>query len=194
MILSCVNFIALQLNQYIKNTFDINEDIVIISNLVEQDGSIIPQVNNKLVLCVVNLEKETSVQGRNHHKSSISATSLSKALPIHFNVYLLVCANFNGDNYPESLKFISTAVAFFQQRNMFNHQNSPELSAGIDKLILDIENVKSQEMCSLWNMIGAKYMPSILYKIRLVSIDPDSPESRETRISKPDYSIHQQAN
>ncbi|NQZ12439.1 MAG: DUF4255 domain-containing protein, partial [Algicola sp.] len=59
MILACVNHIASKLNQFLKATFELSEDIVIVSNLVENDGSTVAQTNNKVVVFVANLEKDT---------------------------------------------------------------------------------------------------------------------------------------
>ena len=53
-----VTNVANQLNQYLKRRFSINEDVVIASNILEQDGTISPNINNKVVIFLVNIEKE----------------------------------------------------------------------------------------------------------------------------------------
>ena len=50
MIDAAISHIAGQLNQYLKRSFDLNEDIVVVSNILEQDGSVASNVANKLVM------------------------------------------------------------------------------------------------------------------------------------------------
>ena len=83
----------------------------------------------------------------------------------------MVAACFNGGNYPEALKLISHAVSYFQRQPYFDHQNSPDLDKRISKLALDIENLNVQDLSSLWGVLSGKYLPSVLYKVRMVSFD-----------------------
>ena len=57
MIDAAISQIAGQLNQYLKRTFDLNENIVVISNILEQDGTVASNVDNKLVMFLINVEK-----------------------------------------------------------------------------------------------------------------------------------------
>jgi len=54
--------IASELNQHIRRTYSLSEDMVVVSNLLEQDGSVSVHVNNKLVIFLVNIEKDTVPQ------------------------------------------------------------------------------------------------------------------------------------
>ena len=54
MIDAALSHLAFQLNQQFKNNFRIIEDVVVVSNLLELDGSVAPGANNKLVLTLVN--------------------------------------------------------------------------------------------------------------------------------------------
>jgi len=47
MINSAILHITLSLNQYLKSTFDLNEDIVEAANLLDQDGSVFPSPSCK---------------------------------------------------------------------------------------------------------------------------------------------------
>lgn len=169
MIYAAVSHIANQLNQFLKRSFDLNEDVVVISNLVEQDGSLAPNINNKLVVFLVNVEKET-VSSRQASFGSFDR-SASAYPPVFLNLYIMVAGNFGGSNYAEGLKFLSNTVSFFQRQPLFDHQVTPELDRRINKLVLDIENLSFQDLSSLWGMLSGKYQPSILYKVRMIAFD-----------------------
>ena len=61
-------------------------------------------------------------------------------------------------------------MSFFQDYSVFDHQNNPDMPIGLEKLIVDVENIKIQDMNNLWSAIGTKYVPSVLYKIRTVAL------------------------
>lgn len=172
MIYAAVSHIASQLNQFLRRSFDLTEDMVVLSNILEQDGTVAPDVNNKLVVFVVNVEKETA-----HSRASGAtfADALTGAYPpLYLNVYAMVAANFSGANYAEGLKFLSNAVGFFQRQPVFDQYLTPDLDRRITKLVLDIENLNMQDLSSVWGALSGHYQPSVLYKIRMVAFAADT--------------------
>ncbi len=171
MIATAIAGIASQLNQSLRRTFRVSEDLVVVSNLSEHDGNLVAQVSNKLVLFLVNIEKDSMP----YRPSALSHTAVGRAglqqAPVHLNLMLMFAATFSGANYPEALKFISHTIGFFQSRPVFDHQNTPDLDARISKLMLDIENLAISDLSNLWGILGGKYMPSVLYRMRVIAID-----------------------
>jgi hypothetical protein len=45
------------------------------------------------------------------------------------------------------------------------------MPAGVGDLAFEVETLNYQEQSHLWGAIGAKYMPSIVYKLRLLTLD-----------------------
>jgi len=161
--------IAAQLNQSLRRRFQIAEDLVVLSNILEQDGNVAAHIADKLVVSLVNIEKET-VTMRQVQAGATARLATSRP-PVCLNLSVLFAANFGSANYPEALKFISSSIGFFQARPVIDHQNTPELDARIDKMTLEIQNLGITELSNLWGILSGKYMPSILYKVRLLTID-----------------------
>lgn len=171
-----IEHIAKYLNQFLKITFghdDTEEKIVVISNVIEQDGTVVTDINNKVVLSLVNIEKETASGRMSLQNPKTSDQSIISYPPVHLNFYLLFSAHFTGSNYRESLKYLSNTISFFQRNPVFNHQNTPDLSKEINKLILEIENLSFSDLNNIWSNISGKYIPSILYKVRTLSFDAE---------------------
>ena len=189
MVDSALNHIAAQLNQFLKNKFDLGEDVVVLSNILEQDGNVGPQVNNKLLLFLVNIEKD-AVPGRINNGTVAGSEHIVEGYPpVFLNLYVMVAAHFN--QYSEALKFISNAIGFFQRRPLFDHQNSPDLNPGIDRLVLDIENLDIKDLSTLWGVLSGKYLPSILYKIRMVTFDSGDIKTRVPSFKQPQTSANE---
>ena len=174
MIDTAISHISGELNQFLKRSFDLDEDVVVVSNILEQDGSVASHVNNKIVVSLVNIEKDTVPFQQQNFASVGSPRSVVSNPPVFFNLYLMFASYFSGNNYQEGLKFISNTISYFQGQPVFDRSNSPGLAGNIDKLILDIENLNMDDLSSLWGILSGKYLPSILYKVRVVTYDSDA--------------------
>jgi hypothetical protein len=191
MINAAVSHLAAQLNQFLKKTYGLSEDIVLMSGLVDAEGHAAPNTNNKLVVFLTNLEKDT-VPYRQQIPSEVGAMrSVVSSAPLYLNLYVMIAANFSGGNYSEALKLISGAIAYFQRFPVFDHQVSPGLDARIEKLVLDIENLKIHELSNIWTLLGGKYLPSVLYKVRMVAFDTDDVIARVPTVRLPATAANQ---
>lgn len=154
MIHNAVGVVAEKLNNFLKSNFGLTEDKVLISNFMNQDGSSAIIEPDKVVVTLVNLQEE-----------KVSGNSQSVKLVLS----LLFTANFSGKNYLEALKFLSATVSFFQSNTVFDSSNSPDLDSGIEKLRFEIDNLDFNQQSNLWGALGAKQMPAVLYKVRMIN-------------------------
>lgn len=174
MINAAISHLASQLNQQFKSNFQLLEEVVVVSSLVELDGAVTPNANNKLVLTLVNIEKDTMPNRPASAIRSRDDRQLQYGAPLYLNLYLMLSANFGAGNYTEALKYISMAIAFFQQRSLFDQHNSPGMDSRIERLVLDIENLAIPDLNNLWSLLGGRYLPSMFYKVRMVAVDANA--------------------
>lgn len=182
---SALGHLAMQLNQHLRRRLVLAEDMVVVSNLQEPGGGVVTSASNKLVLFISGIERDTAAH-RAGGAGSEQRTQLRGVEPLFLNLLVICAATFSGQGYPEALRFLSDAIAYFQARPVFDHQSSPGLDPRIDRLVLNIENLSNSEMHSLWSIHGGRYLPSVLYRVRLVCLGDDTPRRRETLISQPD--------
>lgn len=184
MIDAAISHIASELNQHLMRVFDINEDVVVISNILEQDGTVSTHINNKIVVSLINIEKDYLAY---RHKSPANTSALATTVtspPLYFNLYLMFSSYFSGSNYQEGLKFISNTINYFQAQNVFDKNTSSGLDKSIDKLILDVENLDFSELSNLWGVLSGKYLPSVMYKVRMVIFDAKAIKKQTPKLSK----------
>lgn len=168
MIASALQFTNDVLDQFLRNRFSLEESNVVLNNLIESDGSI-PQINqNKIVISLINIERETNkaFYGRNHKLASGNYADITPAE--RFNLDLLISSNF--DDYKETLRFLNAAILFFQVNPLIDSSSFSGIPAGIGKLEFEVEKINYQDMQGLWTSMGAKYVPSVIYKMRLLSL------------------------
>jgi len=184
MIATALTQIATSLNQSLRRRFDASEDLVAVCGLLGQDGGVAAQAAGKLSVFVVNIERDTLPLAPARTGSG-TRVALAPA-PVCLNLMVMFAAHFTGANYPEALKLISATVAFFQSRPLFDHHNTPDLDPRIDRLALDIENLGFGDLGNVWGMLGGRYVPSVLYKMRMVSIDAAQVSAEVPRIVQQD--------
>ena len=184
MIHTVMQHIEKELNQYLRIQYQFSENMAMLSNIVEQDGSQIPNADGKLIVTLVNIEKDTStaVPPRTSLKAG-EKKNIKKQSPVHLNLYIMFTANFSGNNYNEGLKILSHTIGFFQKNPVFTRSNVPDLDENIEKLMFSIENLNIKDLSSLWSIISNKYLPSILYKTRLIIIS-DAVKTRIPKVEK----------
>ena len=63
---------------------------------------------------------------------------------------------------------LSYIIKFFQSHRLFDRDNSPTLSSEIEKLTIELVNLPFTEQREVWAALGMSYMPSVIYKVRMV--------------------------
>ncbi|HBR53839.1 MAG TPA: DUF4255 domain-containing protein [Flavobacteriaceae bacterium] len=175
MIHKALEFLQDYLNKELKMTLALSEDSVVASSLVNPDGSVVESTQNKVVISIVNMEHETFVKSTQQYKSDGEHSYGKINPPIHLNLYLLITSNHS--NYLEAYKRLSVVITKFQANPYFNKNEFSQMPDPIKKLTLEIFNIPITELSHIWSGIGAKYVPSIIYKMRMVTLE-------ETKIKK----------
>lgn len=184
MIDTAINHVATNVNQHLMRTFGLNEDVVVVSNILEQDGTVATHVNNKIVVSLVNIEKESVALNNAGAPTAMRRTVTSP--PLYVNLYLMFASYFSGSNYQEGLKFISNTIHYLQGQSVFDQHNSPELDRNINKLTIEMHNLDITDLSNLWGVLSGKYLPSVLYKLRMVTVDADAVKDQTQSILKTD--------
>jgi len=92
---------------------------------------------------------------------------------IRMNLYVLFVARYK--EYEQGLKTLSRIIQYLQKNRVLNHQNAPELSGTIEKLIMELTTLPFAEQNEIWNALRTTYHPSILYKVKMVVVQDDAP-------------------
>jgi hypothetical protein len=167
--LSFLKFISKEISDFTRNT--ILETNLVWSNIIDQDGSVTVPANS-VAITLVKIEKESVVNKSNTIYKDVGYGVTMPSLNI--NLFLQFAAH-NRD-YGEALKQLGFILSYFQSHPVLTRQDTPGLTEpGVDKLIFEIVNYSHQELSNLWSQLGAKYIPSVVYKMRMIIIDEYSP-------------------
>jgi hypothetical protein len=176
------------IRDYLVRLPDLNitsEETIRLTNIVKDDGSTdIP--DNSLSLSLVNIEEERVTKSQEAFTSGPNGRVSHINPELKLNLYILICANFT--TYKTGLEFLSGAIRFFQTKHVFTPQNTSDLDSGIKKLIVDLHTISFEQQNHLWGALGAKYLPSVMYRVRMITIQEaqavdEHPPIREVNIA-----------
>lgn len=188
-----LEFLTSELNEYLKmRTDDLNEDRVFLTNVAtESGGVVIPDMS--IGLSLINIEEERIF--KDQRTTFINEEGVTEHInpEVKLNLYILISANFqdnstnaNSNDYKEGLKQLSYVISFFQAKNVFTVDNSPGLAKDglIRKLVVELYSYSFEQLYNFWSVLGTKYLPSVLYKVRLIRYQEKSVQQANLPIEK----------
>ena len=176
MIDKVLEFVRTQLNVYLQSKLSIfpTEDAIILSNIsqlneTQPNSGGDDQDPQNAFLCVVNIEEDRISKSPENFVRNFDGSVAYKSPKVFLNLYVLFAVNLSS--YSESLKRLSYIIQFFQYQNVFTPLSSPSIPDGVDELILDLMSLSYQDLNNLWGILGSRYLPSVMYKMRMISIN-----------------------
>lgn len=116
---------------------------------------------------LINIEEEKILRSADPFTTVDSNGVSRKVQPeIRLNLYVLFVAHF--DPYEEGLTFLSLIIKYFLHNRQFNHHNAPALSDEVEQLVMELITLPFSEQNEVWNALRTAYLPSVLYKVKMV--------------------------
>jgi hypothetical protein len=169
MVTKTVSTIIDELNRHINHKYSTKESKVIVSNLIDQSGNI-PEGNiDKIVCSLINMKVERMQQNSGFTSSRMAVQIPPKVI----NLFFMFSSAHIEKNYLEGIELLSTVTNFFEGKSLFTTQNTPNLPSQIMKVSAEIFNPKLEHLSHLWQALGAKYMPSTIYQVRIYAASED---------------------
>ena len=141
-----------------------------LGNIGEILSSNTHSADTNIIISLINIEEDrVSRDPKNYLRNGTDIVYKNPA--VNLNLTLLFTSVRDNGGYGLALQSIQNLIAFFQNKFVFNHTNTPALAAGIDKLILEMVSMNVEQLQLLWSMLGGKYHPSIAYRMRMITID-----------------------
>jgi len=172
-----LQFLADELNKYLVFKLGTAQDVerVVLGNVArafdnDPPGNNTVPIANKAILSLVNIEEDkVAKQQENFIRNDISTKY--KNPPVLVNVYILF--SMNRSAYADSLQWLGFIIQFFQHQNIFTPITHPSLNDKIKKLVVDLYTLNFEQVNHLWSTLGGKYLPSVMYKMRQITIDEE---------------------
>lgn len=184
MIGDILHFVAGELNRYIclHQGLSLEEEKVVLSSIVEQGGEVASSEQNVILVTMVDLAENAHAYSRVSRPNGMGGVFREiDHLALHLDLRVLFSAYFKGERSKDALNFLTLVIQFFQSKPVFTKANSPDIPEKLERLELIMETIDLQTQSHMWGILGAKYMPSVVYTLKMVSfyddveVDPVAP-------------------
>jgi hypothetical protein len=134
-------------------------------------------VNSRVGMALIKIDEERAMRNPNRHRL-VNDQIVSFTQPdLRLNLHVLLAAHRAPAEWEESLRSISLVVAFFQARHFFDRQAYPALDPAIERLVVTMETVDFETQNHIWGALGAKYLPSVIYQVGVITVQEGVVES-----------------
>jgi hypothetical protein len=178
MIHSTLQFLTQEINAFLNaKAGSSGVDLIYLSSVTSEGKLAIPQ--KALGLSLMNIEEERTVRDHRNTIRNEMGDIETRNPDLYLNLYVLIAANFSDsqthltNDYVEGLKQLSHVISFFQARNVFTPANSPAMvviDPQLERITAELFSFTFEQMHNFWSLVGASYMPSVLYKVRMLTI------------------------
>jgi hypothetical protein len=175
-------FLRDELNAFIHSRTNSSGMEVKLSKIVNDSGKY-AFPDDSVAMSIFNLEEDHIFRAQLPEFSYVDGQHVKREPELKFFLHVLFAANFLV--YEEAWKAISLVLSFFQSHPVFLSEEHPALPAKIGKLTIELESLSVEQLNQIWAYLGAKHLPSVAYRIRMVIIQ----EEFASEIQKPITSI-----
>jgi len=169
MIEQALQFIQGELNNFLARSGLPQDRVVVLSSLAAPQGGVAPDIEQQLVLTLINIEREATLGAPSFMAQAGGAYARTQQA-LHLNLIILLSASYSGD-YPGALRALGAAMSFLQAKPAYDSQNSDDFPPAMSQLTMEFISLSLGELGTLWTVLGANYLPSAVYKLRMISLN-----------------------
>ncbi len=131
---------------------------------------------------LLNVDEERVLKAQVPEATWVNGRQVMLEPEVKLNLDVLFAAKFK--QYPQSLKYLSRVVTFFQAHPRFVSDEYPGLDPAIERLVPELRSLGFEQLNQLWAFVGGKQLPSVVYRVRLVALQDIEPRSIASPITR----------
>jgi hypothetical protein len=149
------------------------------------DGEQMDPLNFKLgavTELLINVEEERVLRPADlYARRSEDGTAQRGQPDLRLTLYVLFVARFK--QYDTAWQHLSKIIEHFQTVRLFEAETTPELPAGVERLVFELVTLRFAEQNEIWSALRTTHHPAVLYRVKLLRLRDaqvlDSPEVGE---------------
>ena len=168
---SALSFLANEVNAYLQR---LAVDVVkVVPGGLANDTGTWAISDNTIGLAVVNVEEERTLRTQAPERVLVNGTHV--ALPAELKLNLVVVFAVRHAKYDHTLRYLSHVLRFFHAHPTFDPAEYPALDPSVGKLNVELLSYGPEQLNQLWAYIGTKYLPSAIYRVRMLVLRDTEP-------------------
>jgi len=174
------DFLTRELNSWLVQRTGGTFGSAVLTRIVNDLGKwAIPE--DQLGVALLNVEEERTLKSQLPQAAFLDGRHVLREPEIKLNLQIMFAAYFKS--YDQGLKQLSYVLTFFQSHPVFTRERYPGLDPRIQKLGVDLMTLGWEQLNQLWTFVGAKQLPAVVYRVRMVALQDDEPAAIQPPIS-----------
>lgn len=191
MIHTVLNVLRGRLNEYLKiKNGSSNDDDDLVKYIISENNGSVSFANNVITPFLINVSEDRKFRNSNQYSGVIKDGVRTQINPeVRIELQVLFVSKFS--DYNQALYLLSYVIKYFQSNRVFSSLDSPELAnENIEKLTIELITLPLEEQNQVWHSLNTSYLPSVLYKVRVLSfIDDESAGITNVPVNEIDFKI-----
>ena len=177
---STVKFLADEFNLYLSRRTGSSVVKVVPGGLADDTGKW-AVAEGTIGLALVNVEEERTLRSQVSERVIRNGHQISRSPELKLNLNLIFAPRHKI--YGQALSYLSYVLTYFQAHPVFTPHAYPGLDPRIEKLTVELLSYGPEQLNQLWAYIGTKYLPSVIYRVRMVVLQDDEPSEIDQPIT-----------
>lgn len=170
---AAIKFLAGEVNLYLKRRTASDLVQVVPGSLADDSGKW-AVAEGSIGLALVNVEEERVLRSQVPERVLLNGSHVVLQPGLRLNLHLVFAARHG--TYEHALRYLSYVLTYFQAHPSFTPSEYPALDAAIDRLSVELLSYGPEQLNQLWAYIGTKYLPSAVYRVRLLVLQDAEPQ------------------
>lgn len=169
---AALDFIAREVNAHLLRRTGSELGAVHVGPLVDDRGNWVVTMDT-LRLTLFQIDEERALREQLPERTIVGGREVVLPPPLRLNLIVLFAGRFQ--QYDQALRTLSHLMAFVQARPLHTPAESPGLPAGIERLAIELLGWTPEQLNQMWACFGAKHLPSVVYRVRMVTLQDSEP-------------------
>lgn len=131
---------------------------------------------------LINVEEERVLRPADFYARRSEDGTPQRGQPdLRLILYVLFVARFK--QYDTAWQHLSKIIEHFQTVRLFESETTPELPAGVERLVFELVTLRFAEQNEIWGALRSTHHPAVLYRVKMLRLRDaqvsDSPEIAE---------------
>ncbi|EKU91190.1 DUF4255 domain-containing protein [Bacteroides oleiciplenus] len=176
MIKKIMTYYVSYLDEYLRRKFLQPEGVAEVGAI----GSSADEKPCKLIVSLVNIERETA--GGISVGLSRGGSGYARTYPpLLLNLDMMLAVVYDEKRYAESLSVLHEALLFVQSHPFFDLDGQ--------RYTVEVVTLSAQDINNIWTTLGGQYYPSVMCKLRRLTIDAQEVKDSGATMKQPDIKI-----
>jgi hypothetical protein len=167
-----LSFLADEVNAHLLKRTGTDLGAVSVGALCDDRG-LWTQAVDTTRLTLFQIDEERTTREQLPERTLVGGREVVLPPRLKLNLVLLFAGRFQ--QYDQALRTLSLILTLFQARPLFTQANSPALPDGVERIAMDLLSYGPEQMNQMWACLGAKHLPSVVYRLRMVVLQDVEP-------------------